>query len=400
MIIYAFYLFAVIQIYLSWKSLQGGFRYLRFFRKELAVPAKTSRLSASVIVPCRGKDKGMERNLEAVFRQDHPRFEIVFVVDSKDDPASRIVEQAIRRHPEFRTKLVVAGIAKDTGQKIHNLIEAVSEADAGSEVFAFLDSDVRPDSDWLQALIAGLPADGNGCSSGYRWFIPEDGGIASHFRSVWNASIASALGPDVRSNFCWGGSTAISRRLFEELDVARRWRGKLADDFALTHIVNSNEGTVSFVPSCLTASVEDCTVREMFEFTTRQMKITRVYRPDLWVVSLIGSALFLGTMLSALVLLFFNVGIHLLLIAVFLVLVIGMGTAKSMIRLKAVSLALPEYSRELRKQISWHCVLWLITPLLFLYNGISAMFSRKITWRGIEYELESRESTRIVDRDE
>ena len=57
-----------------------------------------------------------------------------------------------------------------------------------------VDSDARPRNDWLRLLVAPLADEGMGAATGYRWFIPNKGGFASRLRSVWNASIASALG--------------------------------------------------------------------------------------------------------------------------------------------------------------------------------------------------------------
>ena len=40
------------------------------------------------------------------------------------------------------------------------------------------------------------------------------------------------------------------------------------------------------------ASIDTSTFGEMIEFTTRQMKITRVYMPHLWLTAFMGSAIF------------------------------------------------------------------------------------------------------------
>jgi cellulose synthase/poly-beta-1,6-N-acetylglucosamine synthase-like glycosyltransferase len=101
--------------------------------------------------------------------------------------------------------------------------------------------------------------------------------FASELRSAWNASIASALGPNLKSNFCWGGSTAIRRDVFERIDMREKWRGTLSDDFAVTRAIKAAGLAIYFVPKALIASVESCTFKELFEFTNRQMKITRVY---------------------------------------------------------------------------------------------------------------------------
>ena len=175
---------------------------------------------ATVFVPCRGVDDGLKENIKAIFAQDYPAFEIIFVSDRADDPAFAIIEEARRSFagesgPTMR--FVVSGPATDSGQKVHNLRVAVAEADPQSEIFVFVDTDARPATNWLQLLVRPLQDPDLGATTGYRWFIPVRGGVASHLRSVWNAAIASALGEQPEKNFCWGGSTAIRRETFYEI---------------------------------------------------------------------------------------------------------------------------------------------------------------------------------------
>ncbi|MEP6789344.1 MAG: hypothetical protein ABJB40_12980, partial [Acidobacteriota bacterium] len=64
--IFVFYFFAVVLIWLSFKSFRGGIAYLRFFRNELAKPRSDFTPFATVIVPCRGLDEGLEQNLASL----------------------------------------------------------------------------------------------------------------------------------------------------------------------------------------------------------------------------------------------------------------------------------------------------------------------------------------------
>ena len=105
------------------------------------------------------------------------------------------------------------------------------------------------------------------------------------------------LGADTTKNFCWGGSTAIRRSTFEQLNVSDRWRGTVSDDFTITRVLKEANFPIHFTPNCLVASVGDCDWRELFEFTTRQIKITRVYASHLWLPLLLGSALFTSRVL-------------------------------------------------------------------------------------------------------
>jgi ceramide glucosyltransferase len=407
---WVFYLLAALLLLQSLLSLRGGARYLKFFRRELDRALPYFAPYASVFVPCCGLDQGFRENISALFRQDYPRYELVFVFDDATDPALAAVEE-IRRHvgreikrddTRVSSRVVVAGRAESSGQKVHNLRAAAGEVDPACEVFVFVDTDARVRADWLRSLVAPL-ADGRiGAATGYRWFVPTArGGLASTLRAVWNAAIASALGENVRRNFCWGGSTAIPRETFERLDILAEWRGALSDDYAMTRALQRADLPIKFVPRCLTTSHEDCSWRELFEFTTRQLKITRVYAPDLWRIVLASNLIYCSVFYGGIII---SISLALrgqsyALPLAFVALIFVLGALKAQLRLRAVSQVLArEGSRVRVSERAAHLTLWTLTAAIFLWNALAAAFSRRITWRGITYELKSPTETVIIAR--
>lgn len=441
--IFVFYFFAAVLVFLSYKSFRGGINYLNFFKQELAKPQSDFTPFVSIIAPCRGLDAGLEENLSALFQQDFPQYEILFVVDDENDKAVSVIKKIIRsrnaapektqvnenkaqlqadaseRKPEqehsllknsaafaFReenfvpAKLIVADKAYDSAQKVHNLREAVLHISGKSKIFVFVDSDARPGENWLRDLVRPLQNENIGATTAYRWFISKTGNFASEMRAVWNASIASALGANLKSNFCWGGSMAIRRDTFEKLDMRERWSGVLSDDFAVTRAMKETSLPIYFVPQALAASIEDCSFQELLEFTTRQMKITRVYAPDLWIQSFIGSFLFNLVFIWGISTIIFSkineASFWLALIA--LILISAFSVSKAWLRLNAVKLVLKNYENELSRQFWTQNTFWIFSPTLFFYNSFRALLSRKIVWRGIEYKLISAKHTSIITK--
>lgn len=393
--IFVFYFFAAVLVFLGYKSLRGGIDYLNFFKSELAKPQSNFTPFCSIIAPCRGLESGLEKNLAALFSQDYPAYEIVFVVGDERDAAVKIIREISRKGAK-PAKLIVAGRAANESQKVHNLRRAVLEVADESEIFVFVDSDARPNADWLRSLIAPLEDETVGAATGYRWFVSERNNLASALRAVWNASIASALGANEKKNFCWGGAMAMRRDVFERVQIGEKWRGTLSDDFAVTRALAEANFPIRFVPQCLTASVGDCSLRELIEFTTRQMKITRTYAPHLWLASLVGSVLFTAVFWLGVGLLFFAAGWRFWLTLLFVSTIFALGVGKAWLRLKAVQSVLIGYENELNRQRLAHATLWTLTPILYFYNSFCALFSRKLLWRGIEYELKSATETRIL----
>ncbi|HLA94976.1 MAG TPA: hypothetical protein VK612_04590, partial [Pyrinomonadaceae bacterium] len=80
-----------------------------------------------------------------------------------------------------------------------------------------------------------------------------------------------------------------------------------------------------------------------------------------------------------------------------LVLVALFSIGKSWLRLMAVRLVLSEHDSALRSQIFPQLTLWLLAPPVFLFNCFAALFSRRMTWRGIRYEMVSPNETKRLN---
>ncbi len=402
--LFIFYFLGIVSILLGLLSLRGGVRFVRYLQDEISKEPPEYAPFTTVFVPCRGVDAGLKENMLALFAQDYPAYEIIFISDNADDSAFAVIEEA--RHA-FRNQTgplistLVAGAAIDTGQKVHNLRAAIRAAHPQSEVFVFADTDARPQGFALRALVAPLANEPIGATTGYRWFVSAQAGLASHLLSVWNAAIASALGARGDKNFCWGGSTALRRETFEELRIAERWRGTVSDDFTLTRVLHEAGLPIKFVPHCLTPSFHRSPWRELIEFTTRQLKITRVYAPHLWKSVLIGSVIFVLTFFGGIGLVMVRMASRLSFVTplVILFLLFAMGAAKSHLRLRAVALVIDDERLRTWPTTLGHVCLCPFASLLFLYNALAAAVSLRIKWRGITYELKSPTETVILPRE-
>ncbi len=217
--------------------------------------------------------------------------------------------------------------------------------------------------------------------------------------SAWNAPIATYLG-DHNHNFCWGGGTAIRRERFEEVHALEAWRGSVSDDFSLTRALGNAGYAIAFAPDCLVASPTDATAHQFFEFTSRQMIITRVYAPKIWTQALIGHGLYSATLSLGLGLwaATWIVGLPSLQILLLALVSPILAAVRGVLRQMAVLDLLPEWRQQLLR-FGWAWTLLApLVPLVFFYNSVVAAFSRTITWRGIRYELLSPSETRILPR--
>jgi hypothetical protein len=150
----------------------------------------------------------------------------------------------------------------------------------------------------------------------------------------------------------------------------------------------------------LVASRGDCGIGELLEFSNRQLKITRVYAPHLWKPVLLGSALFCLVFFGGIVLVLLRAwaGLSVAIPLILLAIIFLLGAAKAFVRVRAVNLVLSEDGGSRSRDLLAHLLLWPLASLLYLFNALTAAFSRRITWRGITYELKSPCEVEIVGK--
>lgn len=402
-----YYILASLAIIQGLVALLEGIRYLRFVRGSLQAEPGNYTPKVAVLAPCKGIDPGFRETVRSLLGQDYPDYEVIFVTESESDPAYHQIEALLQAESHPHARLTTAGPAQGCGQKVHNLLSAIQQVSDDVEVLAFVDSDATPSSSWLRWLVGPLACPNVGATTGYRWYLPAPGNWWSLLRSLWNASIATALGPHKR-NFTWGGSTAIRRETFEAAAVRQAWAGACTEDYSLSNAIKAQGLYVQFVPQCLIPSRGRCSWGELLQFTTRQVILTRVYAPRLWLLALTSNLLFFGAFYGGLGMLFWRgwTGAAVGLLPVVVSLVYFLGVLKAVLRQKAVELILGgpqqvwpvQLSHQLKRYRLHYYFLYPLANLLWLYNLSVSALSRQLEWRGIHYRIISPSEVVIVKR--
>lgn len=396
----ALYILTAIALLRSIQAVFEGIRFRRLIRRELLAPAWAFAPRVAVLAPCKGVDPDLPDEIRSLLTQDYPDYEVIFVLESPEDPAAAVL-RAVTEPPDrdFRARRVItvfAGPCADCGQKVHNLRVALKHASPDIEAYAFVDSDIRLSTDWLRRLIAPLKDEAVGATTGYRWYLPVRGGLASGLLSAWNTLPLMLMG-DPRRAFAWGGSMALRRRTFEEARVLDYWSGSVSDDYGVTHAVRDAGLRIQFVPRCLVLSRQDVTWPQLYEFVCRQYTLTRVYAPALYGLGLTFSAIFAAAFFGApLCAALSGDGATLLSGSVLLW---GLTMFLGHQRLGLARLRFPDEESGHRKAAVAHV---LGGPLLTLFNFLTlirAGLSRRITWRGITYDLRGPHEVVILTRE-
>lgn len=393
-----FYLLVLEQILQGFYSLWQGLGWLKMARKRATVGSSFFTPRVALICPVKGMEEDLESNLLCLTQFDYPQYEIFFAIATADDPAYRVLEKVVATSKR-PAHIVRAGRTLDCSDKVHNLTAAVAEIGEQFEVLVFTDSDGRPPRTWLTRLVAPLKDANLGAVTTFRWLLPKRPGFWSGLAAAWNASAATYLG-EHRRNFCWGGGTAIKRERFDALRIKDAWRGAASDDYVLTRALQNNGLPIVFAPECLVPSGCTFDARTLFEFTNRQLVITRVYAPRLWFAALIGHLFYCATILTGIAAWFMTsmMGLPSMQFIVLALIPPIFASVRGVLRLVAVLELLPDLRAQLLNE-GWVWVLLApLVPFVYLYNALIAVFTRKITWRGIRYELQSPFRTRIIAR--
>jgi cellulose synthase/poly-beta-1,6-N-acetylglucosamine synthase-like glycosyltransferase len=392
-----FYFLAVVQIVVGAYLIWQGWQWLGYARRRMRTDPGFHAPRVAVLCPCKGVEPGLERNLVSLTEFNHQNYELFFILASASDPAAAIVNRVISSS-RVKAHLIVAGAPQECGEKVNNLRVAVEQLPEEFEVLVFTDSDGRPGKAWLQRLTAPLGDERIGATTTMRWLIANRANLATALLAAWNAPIVTMLSEKGR-NFCWGGGTAIRRSVFEGIGVLDEWRTSVSDDYSLTHSLERAGRSIFFVPECLTVSFVETDFSGLFEFTNRQILITRVYAGRIWRAAALTHLLYCVTVVLGLALAigeFINErpALH---IAALLFFILLLSAIRASLRVVAVTEMLPGSKAQIMSQAWVNIALPAAIPFLYLVNFGYSLISRKIRWRNVRYELISANQTRIID---
>lgn len=387
---------AILQIAAGLFLLWQGIQWLAYVRRRLHTDPGFFAPRTAVLCPCRGMEPGLERNLVSLCEFSHQNFEVFFILASETDPAYSLVKR-VAASSRVKAHVVIAGKPASSSEKVNNLRVCIEQLPPDFEVLVFVDSDGRPGRTWLHHIVAPLADSRIGATTTMRWFIPNNNAFPNALLAAWNASVVTMLRGHGK-NFCWGGGTAIRRALFEEMEMLDVWQNTFSDDYSLTIAIERTRRQIVFLPECLTPSYVQTDFPSLLEFTNRQIKITRIYRPKMWASAFATHFLFCFTLLLGLA-----VALDLAIesrpssqVITLFVFPLLLAAFRGALRVIGATEAIPSCRAEIMAQSWIYILVTLLVPFLYLLNFFASLFGRRITWRGIQYEIISPDQTRVL----
>ena len=216
---------------------------------------------ASVIIPIRGLDVGLEENVISLLSQDYPNYEVIYVVDDYNDPCVPILSK-------YNVKIIKT---EDTCVRCSGKIRAqlTGLKYASGDVIVFGDSDTWYPKYWLKEMVE--PLSYFIATTVFSWPKPYKFSFSNFIRSgFWTFGFESQA---VGGTFLWGGSMAFKRDFFDSYviqELSKNW----CDDCTLTRIAKER-GKIGFVMNAMPLNVFD--EKDLINWSKRQMITVYMY---------------------------------------------------------------------------------------------------------------------------
>jgi cellulose synthase/poly-beta-1,6-N-acetylglucosamine synthase-like glycosyltransferase len=353
---------------------------------------RTYQPRCSVILPCKGIPHNFEKNIRSFFTLDYPDYEVIFTVESEQDPCVPLIRKILTE--QERASLVVAGITKKCSQKNFNMIAAINGA-SDSDVYVFADSDISLSPDWLRELILPLSSDKITVTSGFRWLYATSGTLGALVNAYQNTMLLVLFSTSsfIQDIGLWGGSMAIRRKDFQDLGVREYWSETVVDDISLSRLVMKHAKKSIMVSTCITPTDDTLpTIKQSIQWFHRQVMFLKAYQKGAWIFALVvvTSSLLLQLLLPVSI-------------------VVSLTTAKSFTEAGGVpslifffgtmstTLLYPLLGK---RNPRWRSMV-MVQPLsLFtmFYGTLKTLFTNTVKWSGFWYKLNFRGKVISVDR--
>lgn len=378
----------------------------RFVKQELARTRSTGVPmnwpdwpKVALMVPCKDVDPDLEDNLRMLLRQDYPLYEIIFMTLDEHDASypylQRMVSEAEGRG--IKARIVFGGFSKQRCQKLDNMLAGVDALDADVEIFAWADSDVRVSREWLRQLVAPLAKDEVGATTSFRWYRPEPKRPLTYLLSLWTGYQFTHLHMNKQVHV-WGGTMAVTRKFFDEMNMREIWEYALADDCTLSNEVKRAGKKVEFVMPSMTSISSDHSIKDILIFAVRQGVIAKhtlkgVWYPSVFGLSILHLAVFRGL---ALCLRAIQAGQPLPLVGLLMMAFVPGGIVQSLVFIQSIRqlVSVRESNDPMKAQYLW--ALYSPFAYLFLWSTLMASAATdKFVWRGIFYRMLNEHETEV-----
>jgi len=260
-------------------------------------PQRTEwRPPVTVLKPLCGAEPLLEENLRSFCTQDYPEYEVVFGVQSADDPALGVVDRLAAEGHHCRVDVVVDGRMAGPNAKASNL--ANMQQHAKHDVVVVSDSDMRVDPGWLAQVVSPLGDARVGlvtCLYRARSLGSALSTLGAMYVNDWFAPAVMVAASFNGGPFGFGSTLALRRETLEAVGGFEELSEYLADDYVLAARVAARGQEIVLARPVVETIVCEPEFRALFARELRWARVVRSVRPLGWALSCVTYAVPLAT---------------------------------------------------------------------------------------------------------
>jgi ceramide glucosyltransferase len=338
-------------------------------RPQSRPPAERPRVS--ILKPLAGIDDELEANLASFGELDYPEYEVLVGVASTEDPAYAIARRFVEKLGKPRARLLVTDPEEATNPKVAQLLSL--ERAATGAIVVISDSNVRVTPGYLDPLVAELSRPEVAVVSS----VVAGTGEQTFGAALENLQLGALVAPGVvSSHFLTGRTITVGKSMAMRRDLLRsiggfaRVKSLLSED----HMLGRAFAEAGFKVSVSLQPVENrnvaCSLRRTIERHTRWAKMRRSLAP---LGFLLEPCLYPVVMATLACLILPTKTLCLAFLAC-----VFLQTAGALVTTRVLRGNTPR----------WYWIpLEIIRSYLLFFCWLRACLSRRVSWRGHDFEL-------------
>ncbi len=328
----------------------------------------------SVCIPLKSAFPGQRGLLLSLVEQNHPDFEVVFILENEHDGAKSVVDDICREFSHCRT--VISGPASTCAQKNCSLIAGLRSLPPHTEIVVFCDGNSRAAPDWLVSMTEPIEMNRFEAVTTFRAFHPDPPTVSGVCHAVYASfiTLSKTFFPKP-----WGGGTAVRRETLDALDMIDLWGRTVVDDMVLGNALDRAGIKVKMDGAhLLVTPLKDTSFKGFMDYLGRQVLFPKFTNPGIW---LAGLVLAINTTLV------FLAGVVLLISSVT---ALHFSPAACVVVVFWAIVLLLAYGCRWGTPVSLPYGPWLISVFLTVFLGtwlcVRSIFQKAVVWQGRIYE--------------
>lgn len=234
----------------------------------------------SVLKPVHGMEAQLRENIESFFRQDYPKYEILFAADEADDAALDVVRQVSARYPQIPCRILVTGKPPWPNPPAYCFFRMMEVA--ANEILVTSDSDVEVAPNYLTEVVAPL-------------LDPTVGMVTCVYRGknaagFWSGQTAIGMSVEMTAGvlvanlfegikFGLGPTIAVKKEAVRSIGGYEALGHYFANDFTIGNLIDKAGYRVVLSHHMIDHVVNQTNFRKMWDNQIRWAKSTRYSRP-------------------------------------------------------------------------------------------------------------------------